>query len=143
MNSPPLRAFLQEMVKRGYRDFDVDLTECLYIDSTFAGVIVALSLHVRETMGGHVSLYGANPRCREQLHTLGVDHLFDVAKEGTRPDSDAGEPTLQTLPTPYLAREAWEATILEAHETLARIDPSNTRLQDVVDFMLHKKPQLQ
>jgi len=143
MNSQPLHAFAQEMVKRGYRDFDLDLSACLYVDSTFAGVIVGLSLHVRETLGGHVSLFGANPRCREQLHTLGVAHLFELAQEGVRPDSDDSEPTLQALPAPYTSLEQWAGTIVDAHETLARIDPSNARLQEVVEYMLQKKPQLQ
>src|SRR3954471_1385747 len=66
MNSQPLRDFIMEMVRRGYHDFDLDLADCLYVDSTFAGVIVALSLQVRESSGGKVSVFGANQRCREQ-----------------------------------------------------------------------------
>src|SRR5882757_9220130 len=89
MNSQPLRDFVMEMARRGYHEFDLDLGECLYVDSTFAGVIVALSLQVRETSGGKVAVFGANPRCREQLHTLGVDHLFDLAEDGRGPPADA------------------------------------------------------
>src|SRR5678809_1266933 len=89
MNSQPLRDFVMEMVRRGYCDFDMDLTECLYVDSTFAGVLVALSLHVRENLGGHVFLFGANSRCREQFHTLGVEHLFEVAADGLKPEGAA------------------------------------------------------
>src|SRR5438105_12357882 len=84
MNSQPLRDFVMEMVRRGYAEFDLDLTDCLYVDSTFAGVIVALSLQVRESSGGRVALFGANARCREQLHTLGVEHLFVVARDDLR-----------------------------------------------------------
>src|SRR5688572_6360834 len=90
MNAQPMRDFVMDMVRRGYGEYDLDLSECLYIDSTFAGVIVALSLHVRENLGGRVAVFGANPRCREQLHTLGIEHLFDLQTEGT-PVPGAGE----------------------------------------------------
>src|SRR3954447_2511450 len=85
MNSQPLRDFVMEMVRRGYFEFDLDLADCLYVDSTFAGVIVALSLQVHESSGGRVMVFGANSRCREQLHTLGVEHLFDIAGDGQPP----------------------------------------------------------
>src|SRR5215468_585437 len=135
MNSQPLRDFVMEMVRRGYCDFDMDLAECLYLDSTFTGVLVALSLHVRDNLGGHVSIFGANARCREQLHTLGVDHLFDLAAADLRPVGAASNDNLEALPWPYRSREAWAGTILEAHETLAKVDPSNVpRLQDVIDY---------
>jgi anti-sigma B factor antagonist len=140
MNSQPLRDFVMEMVRRGFIEFDLDLTDCLYVDSTFAGVIVALSLQVRET-SGRVAVFGANVRCREQLHTLGVDHLFELAQEGTRPKLDEEHPApMEALPWPYRSREAWADTILESHETLAKIDPHNAaRLQDVIEYMAEQK----
>lgn len=144
MNSQPLRDFVMEMVRRGYCDFDMDLTECLYLDSTFTGVLVALSLHVRENLGGHVSIFGANIRCREQLHTLGVDHLFEIAAEGLKPQGTASNDNLEALPWPYRSREAWAGTILEAHETLAKVDPANgARLQDVIEYMQQQQKSRQ
>jgi anti-anti-sigma regulatory factor len=144
MNSQPLRDFVMEMVRRGYCDFDMDLTECLYLDSTFTGVLVALSLHVRENLGGHVSIFGANVRCREQLHTLGVDHLFEMAAEGLKPQGSASNDNLEALPWPYRSREAWAGTILEAHETLAKVDPANgARLQDVIEYMQQQQKSRQ
>src|SRR5438067_2365686 len=135
MNSQPLRDFVMEMVRRGYIEFDLDLGDCLYVDSTFAGVIVALSLQVRENSGGKVAVFGANSRCREQLHTLGVDHLFELAEENDLP-AEERKAVVEALPWPYRSQEAWADTILEAHETLARIDPTNAaRLQDVIEYM--------
>src|SRR5438270_9583445 len=124
MNSQPLRDFTLEMVRRGYNEFDFDLTACLYVDSTFAGVLVTLSLNVRDNLGGHVTLFGANDRCRDQLHTLGIEHLFEVVGQERKPNCcDAKE--MEQLPWPYRSQEAWADTILEAHQTLSKIDPEN------------------
>jgi hypothetical protein len=108
-------------------------------------VLVALSLHVRDNLGGHVALFGANDRCRDQLHTLGVDHLFDIEPDGLKPEGAQTNENMEALPWPYRSREAWAGTILEAHETLAKVDPANAnRLQDVIDYMQqHKKTQFQ
>lgn len=142
MNSQPLRDFVMEMVKRGYCDYDLDLANCLYVDSTFAGVIVALSLNVKDNLGGHVTVYGANPRCREQLHTLGVEHMFEFAPDDAQRPGDEGNAPMESLPWPYRSREAWEDTLLEAHQTLAKVDPANrARLQDVIDYMSQHKGQ--
>lgn len=142
MNSQPLRDFVMEMVRRGYIDFDLDLADCLYVDSTFAGVIVALSLQVRETGGGKVAVFGANGRCREQLHTLGVDHLFELDHEAERAPGVTEEKQMEPLPWPFRSQEAWGETILEAHQTLVKVDPSNaTRLQDVIEYMQQQKSQ--
>jgi anti-anti-sigma regulatory factor len=142
MNSQPLRDFVMEMVRRGYQEFDLDLASCLYVDSTFAGVIVALSLQVRESSGGKVAVFGANQRCREQLHTLGVDHLFDLDHEQDRPPGGAAEGDMEALPWPFRSQEAWGETIIEAHKTLAKVDPANAeRLQDVIEYMQQQKGQ--
>lgn len=142
MNSQPLREFVMEMVRRGYADFDLDLEECPYVDSTFAGVIVALSLQVRETGGGKVAIFGANMRCREQLHTLGIAHLFELRADGEHAPGLVEQPGMETLPWPYRSQDAWSDTILEAHRTLAKIAPENAaRLQDVIEYMQLQKSQ--
>ncbi|MBK7861405.1 MAG: STAS domain-containing protein [Archangiaceae bacterium] len=142
MNSQPLRDFVMEMVRRGYHEFDLDLADCLYVDSTFAGVIVALSLQVRENTGGKVSVFGANSRCREQLHTLGVDHLFDLDHDDERAPGISKAEHVEALPWPYRSQEAWSETILEAHKTLAAVDPTNAeRLQDVIEYMQQQRAQ--
>lgn len=141
MNSQPLRDFVMEMVRRGYVEFDLDLCDCMYVDSTFAGVIVALSLQVRETSGGKVSVFGANGRCREQLHTLGVEHLFDLA-EAQQPPRMPSQDDMEALPGEFASKEAWGETILEAHKTLAKVSPENAaRLQDVIEYMQQQKAQ--
>ena len=142
MNSQPLRDFVMEMVRRGYVEFDLDLCDCMYVDSTFAGVIVALSLQVRETSGGKVSVFGANGRCRDQLHTLGVDHLFDLASDDRDPPGVPSRDDMEALPGEFRSKEAWGETILEAHQTLARVAPENAaRLQDVIEYMQQQKSQ--
>jgi anti-anti-sigma factor len=140
MNSQPLRDFVMEMVRQGQLEFDLDLADCPYVDSTFAGVIVALSLQVRETGGGKVAIYGANPRCREQLHTLGIEHLFDLRADGENAPGRVGDGAMEALPWPYRSQEAWGETILEAHRTLAQVAPENAaRLQDVIEYMQQQK----
>ena len=131
--SQPLREYCGEMMQHGYRDFVVDLTSCVYLDSTFAGVLAGISLTVRKNAGS-VTLERVPPRCAELLAMLGIDPLFQVV--AAAPNLGPAPVVLHPLPMVARSREAWANTVLEAHRLLAEAERSNERrFADVIEFL--------
>ena len=136
--SQPLREYGNQMIRRGYREFVVDLSNCVYLDSTFAGVLAGMSVKLKE-QAGSVTLYKTPERCKELVATLGIEPLFSFdAEPAPAPAPDA---QLQQLPMAARSREAWAGTILEAHRLLAEAERANEgRFEDVVEFLKAEMP---
>jgi anti-anti-sigma regulatory factor len=135
----PLREFGNEMMRRGYREFRIDLQDCLYIDSTFAGVLSGLALKLKD-LGGTVTLLRSPDRCTELLMTLGVDPLFAFDESPLPPL--APDAPMRLLPMAARSREAWASTILEAHRLLAQAEGANDRrFEDVVEMLRNDLPR--
>lgn len=136
--SQPLREYAWQMIRRGYREFFIDLADCLYLDSTFAGVLAGASMKLKEA-GGSLTLVCVPPRCAELLLTLGIEPLFKYAADPlTEPEAGS---ELKSLPLAARSREAWAGTILEAHRLLAEAERANeSRFEDVLEFLKTDMP---
>lgn len=130
-NSPGLKEFVSQMIRRGHREFIVDLEECELMDSTFMGTLAGVALRLREIGQGELKAVNANPRNASLLENLGLDQLFSV---------ESG----QTVPSPQSLREAkvpadtqeTKSTVLEAHEALIEADEQNAvKFKDVVEYL--------
>ena len=131
-NSAGLKEFAAEMMRRGHRDFIVDLATCELMDSTFLGTLTGIALGLPD--GGKLTVIRANERNRGVMQNLGLDRIFavlestPVAAPGRLEDAEANPP--QTA-----RREA----IVQAHENLAAVNPENAiRFKDVLDFLQQK-----
>jgi anti-sigma B factor antagonist len=125
-NSGGLKNFAEEMVRRGHRQFIVDLADCELMDSTFMGTLVGVGMKVRPE--GSLSVIRPNPRNREVLRNLGLDRILRLEEQAPAAPAAATD----TVPAAAAARE----TILEAHENLAAVSPENAvRFKDVLEFL--------
>jgi len=126
-NSGGLKKFGEEMLRRGHREFVVDLQDCELMDSTFMGTLVGLALKTGES--GSLTVLGANERNRGVLSNLGLDRILRVRTSA--PEAPAG---VETIPAAAAQRE----TIIEAHRHLASVNPENAvRFKDVLEFLQH------
>ncbi len=124
-----------ELRDRGYRQFVLDLTDCVIIDSTFLGVLAGFGLKLAEAPGEKptVTLLNPNPRILDLLDNLGVAHLFCTI-QGSNPLLDKCQEVRQSDGGPDKVETT--RTCLEAHETLMAIHPGNIpRFKDVTRFM--------
>lgn len=139
LNSQPLREFLEVMIQRGHRDLDIDLGECIFLDSTFVGVLSVIALRVRGPMAGTVRIFRASERLLELFRGLGVERYFLIMPGGEH--KLLGPEDLDVLPASSRTRAAWATTILEAHRVLTEADPTNLpRLRDVLELMEQGTP---
>src|SRR2546421_8380335 len=70
------------MVNRGYREFIVDLQNCVMMDSTFMGTLAGVALRLKELGNGHLHVVHCGARSRELLSGLGLDQIFSIHNGG-------------------------------------------------------------
>jgi anti-sigma B factor antagonist len=143
LNSGNLKEFAREMVDRGYREFIIDLANCVMMDSTFMGTMAGMALRLKELGHGHLHIVHCGNRSRELLTGLGLDQLFDMHTNGAvAPECEqlSGKSSAVTT-TDQKQHQA--RTMLEAHEALCEAAPENLpRFKDVLDYLkqdLHQK----
>jgi anti-sigma B factor antagonist len=132
-HSQPFQEFALAMVSVGYRRFEVDLGQCLMLDSTFVGMLAGLAIKLAAD-GGTVALLRATPDCAEAIQSLGVAGLFSLRRDGA---SQLEVVSLRPLPLEPRSFEAWACMVLEAHELLSRASAKNrTRLREVLQYLM-------
>lgn len=138
LNSGNFKQFAREMVDRGYREFVVDLVDCVMMDSTFMGTMAGLALRLKELGQGHLRVVHCGERSRQLLSGLGLDQLFQISSNGAR------APECGALATKPLAKKEQAKEMLAAHEALCEAAPENLlRFKDVLDYLkqdLHDNP---
>jgi anti-sigma B factor antagonist len=136
-SSVDFKSLLDQLLKRGYTCFVLDLTECVLMDSTFLGVLAGFGLKLNspqtDKIDRTIQLYNPNGRISELLENLGVLHLFKVT-EGTVKTPEGA--TAKDVQPTHASREEVTRTCLEAHRTLMDINPENVgRFKDVTAFL--------
>lgn len=135
LNSPTLREFISEMIEQGYRDFELDLLNCTYMDSTFLGMLVGVTIRLKNMSSSRFGVSNISQRNLELLETLGVAQFFAIASHKGQEGAGAS-PGLQALPQGQTSKQEHAETMLEAHETLVRADESNVpRFKDCIQFL--------
>ncbi len=132
-NSGGLKKYAQDLIKKGYHHFVVDLQHCEMMDSTFMGMLTSICLRLRDEPDGRLEVIGASPRNAGLLTNLGLDQLFSVKQLG-----DSTAPAVpESLPAePKENRPATSGEMLQAHEALTQAAPENAvRFRDVLELL--------
>lgn len=135
--SPDFKTLFDELWKKGCVHFVLDLGECLFMDSTFLGILAWAGLRVNtpppDKIERTLELYNPSESIEELIENLGVLHLFSVT-HGQVKTPAAGE-TREIIPPPPTS-EACKRASLEAHKLLIEINPANAaKFKDVVAFL--------
>jgi len=129
------KSVVERLDRRELSSFVLELRDCLFMDSTFLGVLAhfALRRHHAEPPLSPPSMFGASVKVQELLDNLGVLPLFRVISvEGVvAKDYEDVDPVAGAL-----SKEALTVNCLEAHRTLMALSPENMeRFQDVAHFL--------
>lgn len=113
----------------------LDLDGCQSIDSTFAGWLLGVRMQL-EPRGGRLVLSRCNERCRSALDKLGLTQLFRL---------EDAPPPAATRPVACFGGDKADRQTLElmiqAHEQLAAVSPSNAEVFRTVVEMLKRQVQ--
>lgn len=132
-NCAPFRTYSIDMQGHGYRHFVLDFSACTSLDSTFLGILVGLAVGE----GGarpDVVVINANSNVVRTLREVGIDRLLKIC----RGRLEFPEIPLERLePGPKASRPLDRARmILEAHEALCEVEPSNqARFGSFIDHL--------
>jgi anti-sigma B factor antagonist len=136
LNSGNFKEFARQMVERGYREFVVDLANCIMLDSTFMGTMAGVALRLKELGHGHLVVVHCGQRSHDLLSGLGLDQLFTIEDDG------ANAPRCELLKDQSKAestekkKEEQKKEMLDAHEALCEAVPENIpRFKDVLEYL--------
>jgi len=130
------KELLSRLHEHHFKHYELELSECPVMDSTFLGVLCGFAQRREAERAGDQSrtvLTNANERVSGLLESLGVAEMFDF-REGARADRGPCEP----LPPQANKqdRESLHATSLEAHRTLMSLNPNNVpKFKDLTEFL--------
>lgn len=136
-SSIDFKAAVNQLSQKGCDYVVLDLSECLFMDSTFLGVLAGFGLSLNEGQtepgGRAVELLNPNPHITESLDNLGVIHLFKLTA-GPLTLPEATQVCRPASPNP--SREEITRACLEAHQTLMAINSGNlAKFKDVAQFL--------
>lgn len=112
----------------------VDLAECAWVDSTFAGWLVGLRRRLVRHSGSLLRLSRCSERCRASLAKMHLDTVFEFVD--CAPPADMRTVDCDTTDKP--SREQL-ALMLRAHEELAAVSPENAEVFTPVAEMLRRQ----
>jgi anti-anti-sigma factor len=69
----------------------VDLSRCVYMDSTFIGLLVAVDRKLQKGSGSRLRLMQPSPQCLDLLRQLGLQDLLIIDPSLTPPPADMEE----------------------------------------------------
>jgi len=128
-----LRAFIEENLRREMHLVQIELGQCLSMDSTFIGILT------KSAMGDgqdslNVHLLNTPEHVVRQIRGLGLSRFFQFTK-GALPDGEWHSITADNRNmTGY--GDKLKKTMLEAHETLGRADTGNVpKFRNVIDAL--------
>ncbi len=137
--SVSLKEFGDVAIERGHHTLIFDLQHCIGMDSTFMGMVAGLAYRARRAAEGGVIMINLSEKTRNLLTTLGLDSIVGTYMLGEEPEPISNlvqrVDSLRDL-EPQEDRLKTTETMLEAHQTLTKVDSENvTRFKDVLLFL--------
>lgn len=136
-SSIDFKLLCEELWQKGCAYFILDLADCMFMDSTFLGVLSWLGLKVNAAPADGIDrtleLYNPTERITELLENLGVLHLFKVTRgQINLPEQCETRDVASANPTRIEVKQ----TCLDAHQLLMEINPANVaKFKDVAAYL--------
>ncbi len=144
LNSYLMKQYVLCCLNNNCRQFQVDLSRCTYMDSTFLGMLAGLGNKIKEWSPSLMDLINVTERIKEMLQDLGIGHLFHFTNDGRI----TGQ--MSELCGDRITKEQKSREMLEAHENLVSISPTNeAKFRDVLLLLrepvkkIEKMPRLE
>jgi anti-sigma B factor antagonist len=144
--SVDFKAAINNLCRKGYCRFVLDLTDCLLLDSTFLGVLSGIGLRFSApphdgAPAAILELHNPNARVSDLLENLGIAHLFQVS--AGLPVSVEHLVCIEQTPASPDRRIITE-TCLDAHRTLMELNRANIpKFKDVAQFLAEDLKKLE
>ncbi len=132
-NSYFLKQYLLQCLDENRHLFQIDLSHCTYMDSTFLGMLAGIGSKVKERPLPPIKLVNTTERVLGMIQGLGIDHLFQMVHE------EHAKAPLNELRGNEISKETKSREMLEAHEKLVSISKTNeAKFRDVIELLRNK-----
>ena len=128
--APTLLEFVDRVLENGACEVSLDLAECCWMDSTFAGSLVSLSKKRNRDRPLRLKLHNPSKSCLEGLARMNLDKLFSIDAAGA-PDDAAWE----AVEAGDVPKDELAEVVIRAHEDLGSADPGNEQFGRIADAM--------
>ena len=128
--APTLLEFVNRALEHGACEISLDLAECSWMDSTFAGTLVSLSKKGNRDCPVRLRLHNPSKSCLEGLARMNLDKLFSIDAVGAPDNADWEAVEGGDVPKAELAK-----VVIRAHEDLGSADPGNEKFSRIADAM--------
>ncbi len=127
--SPAMAQFTERSLAGGATSVRVDLSRCVYVDSTFLGTLLSMKRSVGRLAQGSFALVAPATECWQLMQRMKLDRVFPV--ESAIP----AEPAAWTeLDCPSPDADDFEAKVITAHQELANVEgPCGAVFRPVAD----------
>ena len=133
LNSHLLKQYLLQCLEEKLQHFCIDLSQCIYMDSTFLGTLAGIGIKVKERSLPSIQLLNPTERVQNMLEGLGIDHLFEIATQKETSKS------LAPLEGKNVSQQEKAKEMLDAHAKLVEISPTNeAKFRDVITILREK-----
>lgn len=127
-----VEAFLDSVFTHPFKSIIVDLNGAEGVDSTTLGLLAKLAIRSRGELGIQPTLFSSKPDLTRVVRSMGLDRVFTIVES----PSDADLASAAELPDVDADDELIRQQIIEAHETLMRIDARNvSAFKDLVQAL--------
>jgi anti-sigma B factor antagonist len=113
--SSPVRRQAEASLAAGVLRINVDLRDCLYMDSTFLGTLIILNKQLGERQG-RFSLIAPSQACSKLLRQMGLDDYLSEHADAVSPTTGWVE-----LPAGANDSQSMRRTVEQAHQELASL----------------------
>ena len=127
--APPLRELAKKLAAEPFGGLKIDLEECIWMDSTFMGMLAMLGLNAKKK-NVPAEIWNASEQNEKLLCGLGLQKVF-AFENGEFGDADNAAAASNATTAESNARN-----VLDAHQTLMDIDEGNVqKFEKVVEFV--------
>lgn len=138
-NSHLLKNFIHQMIEKGYGDYIICLEHCPYMNSTFIGALIGITLLLKERYNKTLILTGINKTNRDLLETLGVLHSFKATGKKINLVAE-----MRSLKKSQISQLNLAKHTLKAHEDLISVSKtSKIKFKTVTDFLKKEIAELE
>lgn len=113
--------YCRDAIDQGARVLVVDLSQCIYVDSTFCGMLVELAMLLKGNSESVIKVFGISGTVYKTMEELGLMQFFPVATSDAPPFSIKTSP----LSTMNINKIKQAKHVLKAHESLVYVNEDN------------------
>jgi anti-anti-sigma factor len=133
LNSHLLKQFVSSSIEQKRGPYQIDLSKCTYMDSTFLGMMAGIASRAMGHSLPPIKLVNPTERVRGMLENLGIIHLFEIVQGPTDPA------VVKKIEGKAVSAEEKTRDMLEAHQTLVSISKDNeVKFRDVIALLQEK-----